>query len=364
MTTPQTEASNAMTSAGQIVAALEAEATFVDEGEFSVDWQQAVRLMGSHALADSREWLPLVLQAGGLLGASTIQVTGGRSEVEVYFEQLTLSREELLEPLRPLTRDPADRRQNGLRKLARAQATLLAMSTERIELRVHDGLSAVYTQSEKHVEAGKASSTKPGATLRVTFGGAPDQGRMIELARLLEERCQFSNVPTSLRDQRVDRGWNAAFDGTVPTVEILDSSGKPVGRAGFRADESATAKLLIQSGGVLIEQVPLPESGAGFVAIVDLELPVDLSQRKVVRNQDFETMLAWVHDAHQRAPRVTPDARLALEREHRQSRERQEQLEEAEDAEQMDSQLGLVLMVLAFAGIFFLVFAMNVCASD
>lgn len=280
-----------------IVARLEAQGTLVDEGRFSVDWARALELLGERATSEAGEWLPLILQVGGLLGATRMDVSCGSDVVEVRWTGVVLSWDDLTGPWTS---------HRTLYKLAVAQAMAVAQGTGAIEVTA-SGLLARYVDQKVEVEPARKESDPVHDATRIRLRRlVTDLGGVGTLRDLVSTRCYFSNIPIYTDDESVSRGWAAAFDGR--TVDVKADGVRVVGMAGYTLSP-APAVLEVLVGGVHIEAIQLSEYGPGFVAVVDLDIELDLSQRKVVRGESFQRLLGWISEAAESAPRASEQDR-------------------------------------------------------
>lgn len=276
-----------------IVARLEAEGSLVDEGRFSVDWARALDLLGERATAEDGEWLPLILQVGGLLGATRLDVSCGADVVDVRWTGVVLSRETLAGPWTA---------HGTLYKLALAQAIAHAQGIKALEVTSSGSLARCAKGDVKLEPAPNEAEPLVDATHIRVRRSTSDLGGVGAMRDMVAARCYFSPIPVYTDDESVSRGWAAAFDGH--TVEVRADDARVIGMAGYTLSPGP-ALLEVLVGGVRIEAIQLAEYERGFVAVVDLDIDLDLSQRKVVRGETFERLIGWVADAAARAPHAS-----------------------------------------------------------
>lgn len=286
-----------------LILGLEAEATFVDKGKFSVDWPRAVQLMGSHALRDPAGWLSLVVQSGVLLGATVVDISFGKEDCQVDLKGVELSVGELSDLWAMLDLGADTRRQSALYKLALALATLLTWGVKSIEIEI-PGHTIKYAAKKHSVDESRAHLDR--TRMRVVFDDASDAIRSTRVTSSILTRCVLSETNISFDGESKTVGWHAIFDQGAPRTDIHDSNGTLIGTCGFRAQRATPATLLVLVGGLRVEEVPLPDCDEGFAAVVDCDLPVDLSQQHLVRGERFDEVIRCAMDAYAKAPSPSP----------------------------------------------------------
>lgn len=287
-----------------LIAGLETGATLVDTGRFSVDWPRAVQMMGSRALGDPAEWLALVVQSGVLLGAGMVDIRFGKKECEVDFKEVAMSLSELSDLWSMLDQESDTPRRSALYKLALAFATLLTHGAERLEVEV-PGHLAVYSEAAHTTHETTMQECR--TRLRVVFGNAADAIRSTKVTSSIRTRAILSETNIAFDGESVTTGWHAILNHHIPRVKIHDSEGKLIGMGGYPIGRAEPSMLLVLVGGLRVEEVELPNCNAGFIAVVDCDLPLDLSQRHVVRGKRFEDVVQRVVDAHVKVARPSPE---------------------------------------------------------
>lgn len=132
-------------------------------------------------------------------------------------------------------------------------------------------------------------------------GGDDFGGLCLRPAAHLEDLGQIGGVRAGIWHPAIVAGiWP---QGQMHLAErLLDGRGVTIGAAGLVNDARSgawpRARLLVLSHGLLIESIDLSDGQRGFLAVVDVPLPRDLSQTVVTRSHEFDAMLASVYAAH------------------------------------------------------------------
>lgn len=337
--------------AGSLIDALTGEGEHVDDGSFTLDPTKARDKLRDHQLADPLAYVLLLVEAATLAGSGRADATPRiaftlSTTSEARFAGVRWRDDELRHPFaavfRSLPNEPdAARRVRVLQLLALAANAALAAGAERVELDAagDDGrLRRVTLVPEREVEPRFESLAElPASGVCFRFvGGAFEFGRASKERDLLVSHCELSTTAISVDGERIDAGFGAAFAGfrRLETTHIAMDEFGIIGQAGRVGVEPARAMILTR--GVLAETLPLPDCRPGFVAVVDVDLRKDLSQRQLLRDQTFTSVLAAIMRADERLPWA--GARV----EHRPTH----------DEDSVTAKAAVLLLVLAFVLIF------------
>jgi hypothetical protein len=294
--------------AASLIEALANEGEQLEQGSFTLDPAKAREKLRAYQLGDAHEWILLAISAGYV-------ATGGRGPVHVYggarasvrFSGISVSSAQLEHCFaavfgreRGLEGEALTRAQ-VLRQLGLAANAALALGAhveiESIEPSGDCHVLRVSPDGTQVIEHERAHGSEVGIRVEVRGRGQRRANRELELVR---ERCQLANTAIFLDDERMSQG--PTFNMPLQRVEIRLGDAV-VGKAAFEQFGVAPAKALIINRGVLIETETLTECAPGFVAIVDVDLPVDLSQRQILRDETWEQLLAAIRAVHDALPR-------------------------------------------------------------
>ena len=128
----------------------------------------------------------------------------------------------------------------------------------------------------------------------VVVGGTSDRDEQ-EVA-LIRSRCRYASFPVNLYGQPMSAGPRRALLG-LRTDRIRLDDGRVIGIAGIRP-KGEPGQLMLLTRGVWSETVELEGTQPGFLAIVDVDLRKDLSQRGVLRGEGYDAVLRAVMRAH------------------------------------------------------------------
>jgi hypothetical protein len=303
----------------RLIAALEAEANFVDQGQFSVDLDRAGAKLGQFALADPDAWTLLLVELASLLDATRIDFRYELRGLTVSIEPSVLMRSDLDGLSAWALADDGeqdDRRRRARKQLALVYLALRAREVARITIVgvPTDEPAFVLDCVESKERIGSIDAGfDPGMHFMVLFGlGDPE--RMQRERELIEARCNCSRVPVHIDGFRIAKGWSRIFGNPflatpkqlAARIELpITRDGETIGVAGFHLEQVDRAFMRVLVNGVLVEDVQL-DANAGFRALVETDLRRDLSQGKVVRDDRFEAIVAAVAEAHLAACELHP----------------------------------------------------------
>jgi hypothetical protein len=302
--------------AASLIAALTDEGEAVDEGSFTLDPAKAREKLREYQLADAHEWILLAISAGHVAtdGRGPVRVRSG-SEAEVWFPGVSLTAQQLencfaaaFGRTRGLVGE-ALTRARVLRLLGIAGNAALSLGSTELEI------ESVAPGGERHVlhvssdgvqklEHERRDAAAPG--IRMLVRGGRGQRRPRRERELVRERCRLALTEIFVGDDRINRGLNAAFDRPVQRVDVRVGE-TVVGKASFESRGTGPAKVLVVNRGVLVETVTLAECTSGFVAVVHVDLPMDLSQRQILREQAWDELMAAIRATHDSLPRPRLD---------------------------------------------------------
>lgn len=292
---------------GELVAALEADGALVDTGRFTLDVAKARSKLANYRLANSQEFVVLLVAAAHVLPDCTaIAFELDMRETRVVFEGATLSAHELSRLFAAVFEDLGDgddewsRRVRARRYLAFALEAVLGEPHGNARLTTA-GLRSSFTSSgSNEVEQVDDPSTVSSLELVITerFWTSVRSGEsLVEQRRgLLGTRCLHARVPVIVDGVRLNRG--ATPPAVAAPVELREN-GRTVGLAGW-SQFDPMAKIMWTADGVIVEAVEMPHWMASFFAVVDAsDLPRDLSLTKLQRGPGVEQRLRVIEAAHE-----------------------------------------------------------------
>jgi hypothetical protein len=109
-----------------------------------------------------------------------------------------------------------------------------------------------------------------------------------------------------LAGKPINQGPLAAFDKPLQRVGVLVGD-TPIGIAAYELQSAEPAKALFVNRSVLVETVTLDDCNSGFVAIVHVDLPMDLSQHQILRDVAWAEVMTAIRTAHASLPRPRLD---------------------------------------------------------
>jgi hypothetical protein len=297
--------------AGSLIAALEGGGELVDVGGFSIDAGQALIKLREHQLVDPHAWVLLVIEAAVLAGAKRVSVPT-EGELAIELGPLELRAEELEQLFAWVfveldgIEEHERRRRRALQQLALASNAALRLEPSELVIESIDpqgqGARLRMTRERPLGAVESVEDAAPGTRMRaVGLVGERERG-------LVRERCRYTTHDVRLGDERISRGPSGAivdaefeqlrdqagFAASARTRPLVDAQGRTIGRHGKAYRMDAPPALLVVSNGVLIERVELEGGEAlepSFVAVVELDLPRDLSQAKIRRGPEFESIV-------------------------------------------------------------------------
>lgn len=291
-----------------LVAELERGGELVDHGVFSIDANQALAKLRDHQLSDPHAWILLAIEAGVLAGAERVEVSGeGELVIELGLVELHPDElEQLYAWVFAEIDGSLDARERGrrraLQQLALACNTALGRQPDALILESYDGegrgARLTLTPARPLGELERDVVGPPGARMHAKgLAGARER-------ELVRERCGPTTHDIRLGHERVSRGPGAlivgheleaareqlGFTPSPRTRPFVDARGQTIGRWGNAYQVDAYPSLAIVCNGVMVERIDLRspllgpldhELDGNFVAVVERDLPRDLSQSHV-----------------------------------------------------------------------------------
>jgi hypothetical protein len=312
VTGSEQERPNSEDVASSLIEALAGEGEHVDEGAFTLDPAKARQKLREYQLAEPLGYVLLLVEAAHVGDAR--HASGPRidfqlgSTTRASFPGVILSDEQLCNPFSAVFRGGKEGPSRVLQLLGLAANAALAAGAERIELHnvgadEHLRCVTIERDGEARIEVRESTGARvPGHTVFRYVGGALQIGRAAKELALLQAHCELASIPITVDGERIDAGQKAAFAG-YRRVQTSSISVDELGIVGTAARIGAEpAKALILTRGVLAETLELERCRPGFVAVVDVDLRKDLSQRRVLRDEQFEAVLAAIVRADERLP--------------------------------------------------------------
>lgn len=304
-----------------LAAALAQGGELVDVGGFSLDPDKAREKLRDHQLEDPAAYVLLLVEAAWIAGGegarAGIQFELGSTSTAQFFG-LGFDPHELADVLGAVFRS-----KHKLSGEALARARVLQMLGLAINAALALEQNAVVLH---HVDdQGRRTSLRFGAkgppviehgrgesqllTRIEVHGKALDRRRPERERRLLGERCRYADFPIEVDGRAINTDHRALLElhGERQHAGVAITLGDPprnVGAATMLA-RAEPPKLLVLTRGVLSETLTMPNWHPGFVALVDVDLDKDLSQRRVRRDAAFDQVVDAVRRAHERLPKPT-----------------------------------------------------------
>jgi hypothetical protein len=300
--------------AASLIASLTDEGEAVDEGSFTLDPAKAREKLREYQLVDAHEWILLAISAGHVAtgGRGPVRVEWG-STATVWFPGVSLTAEQLGSCFAAVFG-----RERGLEGEARKEARVLRLlgiaGNAALSLGSELAIESVVPGGERHVlrvgtdgvqriEHDRSDGAEVG--IRVIVRGGRGQRRAALEYELVLDRCRMAAMAISMDTARISQGPIACFDKPLQRVDVRVGD-IVVGEAAFESVGVDPAKALIINRGVLVATETLANCSAGFVAVVYVDLPMDLSQRQILRDKAWDELMAAIQTAHDGLPRPRP----------------------------------------------------------
>lgn len=301
--------------AASLIASLTNEGEAVDEGSFTLDPAKAREKLREYQLADAHEWILLAISAGYVAtdGRGPVRVSWGSTAV-VWFPGVNFTAAQLercfaavFEQTRELEGE-ARTQARVLRLLGIASNAALSLGAElTIESIVPGGerqVLRVGSDGVQTIEHDRRDGAEIGIRMSVRGGGERQPEREYNLVL---DRCRMAVTAIFLDNERISQGPSAAFDkaGQHANIRVGDTV---IGEAAFELSRVRPANALIVNRGLLVETVSLADCQAGFIAVVHVDLPMDLSQRRILRGTAWDELMAAIQTTHASLPRPQAEA--------------------------------------------------------
>jgi hypothetical protein len=296
--------------AASLITSLTNEGEAVDEGSFTLDPAKAREKLREYQLADAHEWILLAISAGHVAtkGRGPVRVNWGSTAV-VWFPGVSLTAEQLescfaavFAQARELEGEARTQAQ-VLRLLGIASNAALSLGEElTIESIVPGGerqVLRVGSDGVQTIENDRRDGAEIGIRMSVRGGSERKPEREYELVL---DRCRVAAMAIFLDNGRISLGPSAAFAkrGKPADVRVSDTV---MGEAAYELASPRPAKALIVNRALLVETVSLADCRAGFIAVVHVDLPMDLSQRRILRGTAWDELMAAIQTTHDSLPR-------------------------------------------------------------
>lgn len=305
-----------------ILDALAGEGEYVGDGGFTLDPARARAKLRAYALDEPEAYVLLLVEAAWLAGLggirSRLSLTHGTTTTAT-FTSLALDASALDNVIGAVFGSSegldgqALARHRTLQTLGLAVNAAAALEPKRllIEHRDPDGTVLRTVVAGEGADAGVERETvepDPSPDARpltsVVLTGSPlDRLRPARERELIHARARYAGFPIECEGERISHGLDGAFGpkhSLVPppiAVETRDPR-RIIGAAILderRADEPG--RLMIVTRGVLSETLEIDALQRGFWAVVEVDLRKDLSQRQVLRDTEFERVVAAARSA-------------------------------------------------------------------
>ena len=318
--------------AQSLIASLAQQGQHVDDGGFTLDPSAAYRKLREHQLDDPHRYVLLLVEAAWLaaedldnaqlrieLGAASL--AGSASVFD--FQGLPLERGSLQHLFAAALggtgklQGEALRRARILQLLGLAANAALALQPKRLILESSDAHGhrerlRIEPDGQLTLEPGKPSA--PGWVRFMFCGPMLSRARSQRERALLDRHCRYTrlaiHVDHHLISQRtdvdLDRGVDAHTGNPITAPVMLD--GRAIGIIGPHRNPHASTNTWIVSRGVAIAD---PSSATpGLQAVIELDLPLDLSRKRLQQGPKLDAVRAAIHDARARVaePAAPPPA--------------------------------------------------------
>jgi hypothetical protein len=277
-----------------LVAQLEAEGQFVDEGSFTLDPRKAREKLAAHQLAEPERYLLFLDEAAHLLsGCTAVAFTIRRGTMRAVFEGVVLRGIELHGCFNALFVDAtslepeAARRVLGCQRLALALNTALRLPNRRVEMVstiAGEGSVRAMFDADGRVRTDETPSTSRASALVVEVHSEMQLRAQLSLLR---RDARYATIPVHLNGIRIDHGPSADL---LTPVEVPDLAGQTIGWAGWCAVQASRGSggHVFVANGVVVETASVPNLPVGLLAVLDASgLQRDISYTKLQRDDVY-----------------------------------------------------------------------------
>jgi hypothetical protein len=246
--------------ADALVADLAADGTVDSRGQFTLDPARARELLRDFRLADPDAWAAELIQTATLLGATRLEATVDRDQVQLWFDGEPLTAEELELADSALLGRVETPRQRAVAQLAATLAGAMATSPE--EIRVASGGHVLLRRPGAPDRIAPGDPSEPGTRLLVLRRSPA--GETLPEAGALARRGEHADLELRLNGRSVSRGLRPPTD--VLTVDLAGDGFAGVARLSGRV---GTPGLLIRQHGLVIAEERIPDAYAHLQVVVD-----------------------------------------------------------------------------------------------
>jgi hypothetical protein len=312
--------------ADALIDALASEGEHVDDGAFTIDAAEAYRKLREHQLADPHAYILLLVEAAWLAGQgrpdmgvrielgaiTTVEFRGHPLELgslgELFAAALGGGRQP--EADAPATELARLRRAQILKLLGLAANNALALEPDELILDASDGDGnnrRVRIDPNGQLDIEPVQSIAPNM-VRFQLRGGSEWKRPRAENELLVERCRYSSFPIYVGGVRVSLGPGADLEQGrkgSPITTAIEQLGESIGVAGQTKDRATPTVAWFVNRGVAIRN-QIRGEGVGKRAVVEVDLPMDLSHERLVEGPVVDAIRAEIEAALERVPTRKP----------------------------------------------------------
>ena len=275
----------------------------------------------------------MLVEASILAGASATACTTSPGGLALAFDGAGFTRKEL-EALGEamfitLGEEPVERRRRrALQLFAVAMQAALGLGLTHFLIRSKRAGGQLRVEVDEGGErwdfVGLDDTPRTETTIELRFGGGRGGLGGLRVApgvKPLGSRCAWTRHPLRLDGVRINQGLEQAFEDargcdyiSVPVSAIRDDAGVEIGVASvLRHTRRAGGTLHVMVNGWLVERIELPAAMTGFEAIVEGDLPRDLSFARIIQGSPaYEAMLEAVMRSEARLRHEAYDAEIVM----------------------------------------------------
>jgi hypothetical protein len=313
--------------ASALIDNLVAEGEIADDGSFTLDPAAALAKLRAHQLDDPHAYLLLLVEAAWLAGhgrsGGEVRISLGPS-TSITFHGLALAHGVLPDVFIVALVGNVDALDGEAQTQARilqllglAANAALALEPKRLEITTIDvdGRATrieVTSAGSLTIEEPTDETLRPGSVRFLLDGvGRGRQRNQAEFA-LVHQRCRHTTLPVWVNGELVSRGLRADLGAAEPTGVVeaeVRYRDEVIGVAGHTADPGSNPQMVFVNRGVAIVEA-LRERRHGVQAVVEVDLPVDLSRKQLVEGAELEALRLAIRAA---VTRLAPVAEPSLE---------------------------------------------------
>ena len=305
--------------AGSLIAALGSEGEYIDDGVFTLDAVKAQAKLREYQLSDPHGYVLLLVEAAWLATRdrgpdrrARIAISAGAT-TRVVFDAISLPERGLANLFGVAIGDTsgldADVTQiRVLQLLGLAANSALALEPRALTIEAQDEagrtLRASVTADGVELEVVDAEPSPVREVQFVFRGSRLALDRMEKEQELVRARCKYSALEIRLDGERVSRGWGADIDPEQGPNGPVKLAGVEIGAAGYCVGFDEPRAFIVNRG-VTVETLR-PPGQAGLVAVVEVDLAMDLSRSQLQRGAEYDAIERAIQDAL----RGLPSARI------------------------------------------------------